>query len=93
MRLNQEQYKIIKQTVWHFDSRAQIRLFGSRIDNKKKGGDIDLIILSSSLKLKDKLMIRSILKEKLEERKIDIILIKKPVTAFEKYTYNNSIPL
>jgi predicted nucleotidyltransferase len=93
MRLSQEQYKIIKQTVLSFDKKAQIRLFGSRVNNNTTGGDIDLIILSNKLKLKDKLMIRSILKEKLGERKIDIILTKKPKTAFEKDAFKNSIQL
>ena len=93
MRLSEDQLKIINETIKVFDPKAKIRLFGSRIKDEKKGGDIDLLILSNKLRLRDKLLIRSQLKEKLGNRKIDIILTKKPTTAFEKYAFYNSVQI
>jgi len=93
MRLSEDQLKIINETIKVFDPKAKIRLFGSRIKDENKGGDIDLLILSNKLRLRDKLLIRSQLKEKLGNRKIDIILTKKPTTAFEKYAFNNSVQI
>jgi len=91
MRLASHEIKSIKETILQMDAEAQIRLFGSRLDDNKRGGDIDLLILSSSLGFQDKLKIRYLLKEKLGERKIDIIITEKPTTAFVKYVFQKSL--
>lgn len=45
MRLSSEQMHIIKQTVaLNLGDGAQVRLFGSRLDDAAKGGDVDLHI-------------------------------------------------
>lgn len=38
MRLTKEEIKIIKEVIKEFDPEGEIRLFGSRIDDKKKAG-------------------------------------------------------
>ena len=91
MRLASHEIKSIKETILQMDADAQIRLFGSRLDDNKRGGDIDLLIVSSSLGFQDKLKIRYLLKEKLGERKIDIIITEKPTTAFVKYVFQKSL--
>ena len=91
MRLTQYQRNIITTTIKEFDSNAEIRLFGSRMDDQKKGGDIDIFIISSRLSYRDKLVIRYKLKDKLGDRKIDILIKEKPDNAFSRFAYNNSI--
>ena len=91
MRLSEDQRNIICETIKHLDPRAKIRLFGSRINDQAKGGDIDLLIISKILGYRDKLLIRSRLKEKLGNRKIDIIVTEKTDTAFTRHAFNNSI--
>ena len=45
MRLTQEQVNIIKRAVTDtFGDTASVWLFGSRVDDYKRGGDIDLLI-------------------------------------------------
>lgn len=45
MRLNDTELSIIKKLFkHHFSSQDELWLFGSRADNTKKGGDIDLYI-------------------------------------------------
>ena len=45
MRLNPDQIEAIKQETEHFfGADAQVWLFGSRVDDMAKGGDIDLYI-------------------------------------------------
>jgi len=78
MRLTTEQTAIIKQTTAQvFGENVQVFLFGSRVDDNQKGGDIDLLIeLSQDM---DDAVARSIrlngrLQQKLGQQKIDIII-------------------
>lgn len=75
MRLTHEQIVSILNMVQHFaGEKAHVYLFGSRLDDQAKGGDVDLLIETSyPLKLLD----RAYLKIKLEERlglPVDIII-------------------
>lgn len=56
------------------DSKAKVYLFGSRTDDSKKGGDIDLLIISDKLEFGDKYKIYSKITHTLEDQKIDIII-------------------
>ena len=45
MRLTPHQRQVLTQTARDcFDPAAQVRLFGSRADDARRGGDIDLLI-------------------------------------------------
>lgn len=45
MRLNASQIEAIKQEAGHFfGARAGVWLFGSRVDDRQRGGDIDLYV-------------------------------------------------
>jgi len=45
MRLNEQQITEIRRAVaQHFGEDAEVRLFGSRVDDSRRGGDIDLYI-------------------------------------------------
>src|SRR6056297_3511798 len=45
MRLTSEQIKTIKQaTADIFGEEARVRLFGSRVDDEQRGGDVDLLV-------------------------------------------------
>jgi predicted nucleotidyltransferase len=93
MRLEEFERHLILQTIREFAPDAEIRLFGSRVDDSRKGGDIDLLVISEGLTYRDKLLIRSRLKEKLGERKIDLIITKTPESAFLKSAFDNSVVL
>ncbi|MEI6575566.1 MAG: nucleotidyltransferase domain-containing protein [Bacteroidota bacterium] len=50
MRLNNfEIENIKKQAIRHFGNEVKVILFGSRTQNEKRGGDIDLYIKSTDL--------------------------------------------
>jgi predicted nucleotidyltransferase len=45
MRLTQQEHQVLKQSALDcFGDKAVIRLFGSRVDDARKGGDIDVLI-------------------------------------------------
>jgi uncharacterized protein len=78
VRLTEFEIAVIKkEAVKVFGESATVMLFGSRIDDSRKGGDIDLFIacsdlnqLNLSLKIEFLVQIKSIL----GDRKIDVIL-------------------
>ena len=86
MRLNANIQKIIKTEVLNLiDTNCTIRLFGSRIDDSQRGGDIDLliespVIIKNRVQLECKLAARLYIK--LGGRKVDI-LIKDSLTPIK----------
>ncbi|MDH7604646.1 MAG: nucleotidyltransferase domain-containing protein [Melioribacter sp.] len=77
MRLKKENIEIIKTLAKkYFGEDAKVYLFGSRIDDNKKGGDIDLYIETD---VKDNIIEKKIkligeLHKELGEQKIDIVI-------------------
>ncbi|RME50785.1 MAG: nucleotidyltransferase domain-containing protein, partial [Caldilineae bacterium] len=68
------QIQAIKTIIHQMDPEARIILFGSRADDAKRGGDIDLLILSQELTPRHKRALRLALYEKLGEQKIDLLI-------------------
>ena len=77
MRIKEEDLLQIKRIAKvYFGDDAKVYLFGSRVDDKKRGGDIDLYIETG---LKENIVQRKIkmvgkLQEILGEQKIDIVI-------------------
>lgn len=79
MRLTQTQIKVIcASAVKNFGLSARVWLFGSRVDEQSKGGDIDLYIepeLQDPVELVDaKLRFLLELHKKIGQQKIDVVL-------------------
>lgn len=74
MRIPQEHITSIKKIIAAFDPAAVVYLFGSRLDPNKRGGDIDLLVLSPVLTQNDKRSIKLKLYDCLGEQKIDLII-------------------
>jgi predicted nucleotidyltransferase len=75
------------------DPDAQMWLFGSRADNSKKGGDIDIGILSSKIDVMEEIEIRQKICDKIGEQKIDLVVSKDGQQAFFKYAVMKGILL
>ena len=78
MRLTPSQISAIKTTVLQtLGEGAVVSLFGSRLDDNRKGGDIDLYIdcrpMSLAEQLDAKLLLLVKLKQQLGDQKIDIV--------------------
>jgi predicted nucleotidyltransferase len=78
MRLSpREQESIIRVAHRLFGSQVRVILFGSRVNDRLRGGDIDLLILPNQpleAPYKKKLAFRSQLKSEIGNQKIDVIL-------------------
>lgn len=79
MQLSENQVEAIRRTVAEtFGTDAQVWLFGSRVDDSKCGGDIDLLIRPDPA-ISDNLLLRKIrllvqLELALGELKVDIVI-------------------
>lgn len=80
MRLNENQIQAIKTAVaQHFPSDSRVFLFGSRVDNTKKGGDIDLLIettLTDTELQEARLLTMGTIQRAIGEQKIDIVTME-----------------
>ena len=74
MRLSDHDIAHIKQAILACDSRAQVYVFGSRVDDDLKGGDIDVLIESDKITRSDIVDINLKLMDALGEQKIDVLL-------------------
>ncbi len=74
MRLTNHEKSVIKTIILSYDNQARVLLFGSRTDSHKRGGDIDLLVITDNLVFSDKLNILADLHQYLGDQKIDLLL-------------------
>jgi predicted nucleotidyltransferase len=74
MRLSQAERSEIMRSIAGRDPAAVVYLFGSRVDDNARGGDLDLLVLSRQIGLWDRLDILADLHRKLGEQKIDLVV-------------------
>lgn len=99
MRLTKDQQNAIREEVSRiFGQNVRVRLFGSRVDDEARGGDIDLHIESSGTAaelLNHELQLRSRLQRRLGERKIDIVVHdgQRPVRPIDTHARQTGVAL
>ena len=93
MRLKDEEKQVILQTIHSIDPNAKIYLFGSRVNDSDKGGDIDLLVFSRKISYGDKLMVKKNIFSVLEEQKIDLILTKDGSEPFVRMVLEQGVQL
>ena len=85
MRLSTDQIHAIRQAaIFAFGQGTSVWLFGSRVDDAKKGGDIDLLVCPQSHTASDaaegeqgfmqKIKMLTLLERHLGERKVDLVV-------------------
>jgi len=94
MRIKEWEREIIKDSAKSiFGNDVKVFLFGSRIDDNKKGGDIDLYITSGNFSYKKQNEFWIELQKKLGEQKIDIVYSINPQRDIEKTAIKSGIEL
>ncbi len=96
MRLSKFYRDVIKsETQAIFGEDAVVNLFGSRIDDNKKGGDIDLYIITTNQQdlFQKKLRFLARIKRVLGDQKIDVIINEDVTRLVEQEAKKWSIPL
>ncbi len=75
MRLSTKYVDVIKKYFKEFFNEGEVYLFGSRVDNSKKGGDIDLYLkpLDHTNLFEKKIKFLARIKRELGDQKIDVV--------------------
>ena len=98
MRLTTEQAEVIHIAVHEvYGEDSLLWLFGSRVDDERRGGDIDLLVrpdTSGGYALMDKIRLLGKLERGLGERKIDIVIeTADDQRTIVKIAHERGIPL
>lgn len=96
MRLTKNERELIKKAFYETFQDGKIYLFGSRIDDTKRGGDIDLYLCpkekyENERELKRKFQIK--LDEYIGEQKIDVVMAKDKNRLIEKEALSTGVEL
>ena len=98
MRLTTYEIEAIKDTFKNFFKDGKIYLFGSRVDESKKGGDIDLFLdlpykLETRELLDKKSQFKLSLYERIGEQKIDVVISKDKNRSIEREALKTGVLL
>ena len=94
MRISEIEKTTIVNAILEKDKNAQIFLFGSRTDDFKKGGDIDILVQSDEIGLLEIVKIKSSIFKNIPEQKIDLLVSKSNETNhFVDFISNQLISL
>lgn len=99
MRVTPKTREIIRDTTRQvFGQDAQVKLFGSRVDDLQRGGDIDLLVeLPRPLpdSRKRSLTLAARLQMQLGDQPIDIVVIdpQTPLQAIHRHAAATAVPL
>ena len=77
MRLNATQISAIREEVGRLDSKAEVYLYGSRVDDTARGGDIDLLVVSDKLVFRDVLRLRSGILDRIGWQQLDLTVRRR----------------
>lgn len=93
MRLTQKEIEVIKAVVAEkLDPNAEVKLFGSRLDDKRRGGDIDLFVKTNQViesPAKIIAQIQAALIMRLGDQKYDVLLMAPNLKEYEIHQIAN----
>jgi len=70
--------KLVSLAKENFGEDCKLYLFGSRVDDSKKGGDIDLLLESKDeVSSEQKIMFLANVQRNITERKVDLLIADK----------------
>jgi predicted nucleotidyltransferase len=73
MRLTASEADAIREEVSRLDPEAELYLYGSRTDDAARGGDIDLLVVSDKLALRDVLRLRIRILDRIGWQQLDLV--------------------
>jgi len=99
MRLREDQIRIIKEQVARlFGQQAEVWLFGSRVDDRARGGGIDLMVTIPHTVGRPAFLAASLaaqLERRLGGRRVDVVLVtpESPAQAIHQIARQQGVML
>ncbi len=95
MRIEKNKLSFLKKKIGFFLENTDIYIFGSRIDDKRKGGDIDILIIGNrKLKLIEKIKIKIEFWKHFGHQKLDIVsFTRTEKTNFKELILQSAIKI
>ena len=97
MRLSPEEIRVIRGLIRAgFGAQSRIWVFGSRLDDDARGGDLDLYVEPDRLPPGNLLLVRQALQRDLERRlrvPVDLVVNAGNTTAFMRQARQEGCPL
>ena len=93
MRLSDFERDAIVGAVHALDQKAEVFLFGSRAEDSKKGGDIDLLVVSATMGRSERSRIRRAICDAIGDQKIDLLIAHDTTGPFVKRALRTGIAL
>ena len=92
--MSNNQVSVLKNKLYTLSTSAKLYLFGSRVDDEKRGGDIDLLIVDPLLTKRDLRMLRIDFFKHFGEQKLDVVLDDgKFQSVFSRYIFKKAVLL
>jgi predicted nucleotidyltransferase len=91
MRLTASEISAIREEIARLDPRAEIYLYGSRVDDTALGGDVDLLVVSDTLGFRDVLRLRVRILARIGWQQLDLVVrrrdqVDEPLAAMAQET-------
>ena len=93
MRLNPKEIEVIEQSVAEVDPAAIVYLFGSRVNDAARGGDIDLLVESSCIDSRKKRDLHDHLFHRLGAQKVDLFVTEDYSEPFARIARSKGVRL
>ena len=96
MRLTPDQTRIILSCVHQqFGADAQVKLFGSRLDDSLRGGDVDLLVETAAAPTLHQRALATMALERALNLPVDIVAVQRghPVSAFPRIARGQAQPV
>lgn len=74
MRLRENEAEAIREEVARLDPAARVWLFGSRVDDGARGGDIDLLVRSDRIGFADKVLLKVRVLGRIGAQQLDLVV-------------------
>lgn len=77
MRLSKQAAEAISNAVRTADPAAEVWLYGSRVDDAARGGDIDVLVVSDTLTFQDVIRLRRVILDRIGWQQLDITVRRR----------------
>ncbi len=81
----------IREEIGRVDPSAEVYLYGSRVDDKARGGDIDLLVISEAVGFREMLRLRTRILDRIGWQQLDLVVrrrdqVTEPLAAVAQET-------